>query len=70
MHQQRNLFVFQLNVACVGIAGLVKGNLSSVAKTENIIALCDVDRGETGSIVFKIYLKAKHLNDFRLMLGT
>ncbi len=60
----------KLNVAGVGIAGMGRGNLANVAKTENIVALCDVDWGEASSKVFKTYPKAKHLNDFRFMLGT
>ena len=35
----------KLNVAGIGIAGMGKGNIANVAKTENIVALCDVRLG-------------------------
>lgn len=60
----------KLNIAGVGIAGMGKGNLANVAKTENIVALCDVDwRVQTGN-VFKIYPGAKQYKDFRIMLDN
>jgi predicted dehydrogenase len=58
----------KLNVAGVGIAGMGKGNLANVAKTENIVALCDVDWREQTGNVFKIYPGAKQYKDFRIML--
>jgi predicted dehydrogenase len=58
----------KLNVAGVGIAGMGRGNLANVAKTENIVALCDVDWGEPTAKVFKTYPDAKQYKDFRIML--
>ena len=60
----------KLNVAGIGIAGMGRGNLANVAKTENIVALCDVDWGEATAKVFKTYPKAKQYKDFRIMLDT
>jgi predicted dehydrogenase len=58
----------KLNVAGVGIAGMGRGNLENVAKTENIVALCDVDWREPTQKVFKIYPSAKQYKDYRVML--
>lgn len=60
----------KLNVACVGIAGMGKSNLANVAKTENIVALCDVDWREQTVNVFNTYPGAKQYKDFRIMLDT
>jgi predicted dehydrogenase len=58
----------KLNIAGVGIGGMGRNNLANVAKTENIVALCDVDWGEQTSSVFKIYPDAKQYKDYRIML--
>jgi predicted dehydrogenase len=58
----------KLNIAGVGIAGMGKVNLENVAKTENIVALCDVDWREQTGKVFKTYPAAKQFKDFRIML--
>jgi predicted dehydrogenase len=58
----------KLNIAGVGIAGMGRGNLGNVAKTENIVALCDVDWGEATTKIFKTYPGAKQYKDFRIML--
>lgn len=60
----------KLNIAGIGIAGMGKGNLANVAKTENIVALCDVDWGERTGNVFKIYPGAKQYKDYRIMLDN
>lgn len=60
----------KLNIAGVGIAGMGKGNLANVAKTENIVALCDVDWREQTGNVFKTYPGAKQYKDFRIMLDN
>ena len=57
----------KLNIAGVGIGGMGKGNLANVAKTENIVALCDVDWGEQTSKVFETYPGAKQYKDYRIM---
>jgi hypothetical protein len=33
----------KLNIAGIGIGGMGKVNLANVSKTENIVALCDID---------------------------
>ena len=58
----------KLNIAGVGIGGMGRNNLANVAKTENIVALCDVDWGEQTSRVFKTYPGAKQYKDYRVML--
>jgi len=60
----------KLNIAGVGIAGMGRNNLVNVAKTENIVALCDVDWREPTVKVFKTYPGAKQYKDFRLMLDN
>ncbi len=42
----------KLNIAGVGIGGMGRSNLANVAKTENIVALCDVDWREQTIKVF------------------
>jgi len=49
----------KLNIAGIGIGGMGRGNLANVAKTENIVALCDVDWGEAVKNVFDTYPGAK-----------
>jgi len=58
----------KLNIAGVGIGGMGKNNIANVAKTENIVALCDVDWREPANAVFKTYPGAKQYKDFRVML--
>ena len=58
----------KLNIAGVGISGMGRNNLLNVARTENIVALCDVDWGEKTSLVFKTYPNAKQYKDYRIML--
>jgi len=60
----------KLNIAGVGIGGMGRNNLANVAKTENIVALCDVDwRGQTLK-VFETYPGAKQYKDYRIMLDS
>jgi len=58
----------KLNIAGIGIGGMGRVDLEDVAKTENIVALCDVDWNESVENVFKLYPKAQRYKDFRLML--
>jgi predicted dehydrogenase len=58
----------KLNVAGVGISGMGRVNLENVARTENIVALCDVDWREATSLIFNTYPGAKQYKDFRIML--
>ena len=56
----------KLNVAGVGVGGMGKNNIRA-CKSENIVALCDVDESYAGK-VFNAYPKAKRWTDFRQML--
>lgn len=58
----------KLNIAGVGIGGMGRTNLANVAKTENIVALCDVDWNNDVLKVFSTYSKAKQYKDYRVML--
>ncbi len=58
----------RLNVAGAGISGMGRVNLENVAKTENIVALCDVDWREPTLNIFRTYPGAKQYRDFRVML--
>jgi predicted dehydrogenase len=58
----------KLNIAGVGISGMGRTNLTNVAKTENIVALCDVDWRGPAANVFKAYPAAMQYKDFRIML--
>jgi predicted dehydrogenase len=58
----------KLNVAGIGIGGMGRVDLEDVAKTENIVALCDVDWNNSVENVFKLYPKAQRYKDFRIML--
>lgn len=60
----------KLNIAGIGIGGRGQSVLAVVAKTENIVALCDVDWSETVQKVFNKYPAAKRYKDYRLMLDT
>jgi len=60
----------KLNIAGVGIGGRGKDNLRSLALTENIVALCDVDWGSRSEGVFKTYPNAKRYKDYRKMLDN
>jgi predicted dehydrogenase len=55
----------KLNIAGIGIGGICKSNLDAL-KTENIVALCDVDH-DYAAPVFKKYPNAKIHTDYREM---
>ena len=57
----------KLNVAVIGVGGQGRANLNPVGKTENIVALCDVDDKRAGN-AFERFPKAKKFFDFRKML--
>jgi len=57
----------KLNVAGVGVGGMGGGNIGEIAKTENIVALCDVDFSYAAG-TFKNHPKAKQFKDYRKML--
>ncbi|MFA7691770.1 MAG: Gfo/Idh/MocA family oxidoreductase [Candidatus Hydrogenedentales bacterium] len=56
----------KLNIACIGVGGMGAGDVNG-CKSENIVALCDVDwkRAEETFYRFK---NAKQFKDFRVML--
>jgi len=58
----------KLNIAGVGIGGRGQGVLSVMAKTDNIVSLCDVDWNQRVTKVFNAYPKARKHKDFRTML--
>jgi len=58
----------KLNVAGIGIGGRGGSVIANVAKTENIVALCDVDWSDKVRQVFAKYPGAVQHKDFRLML--
>lgn len=60
----------KLNVAGIGIGGKGRSDIDAVAKTENIVALCDVDWNGAVEKVFNAYPPAKRYKDFRIMLDT
>ena len=57
----------KLNVAVIGIGGRGVANLNGVGKTENIVALCDVDDKRAGK-AYERFPKAKKYADYRRML--
>ncbi len=56
----------KLNIATIGSGGMGNGNTNAV-KSENIIALCDVD-DERAAQTFNQFPDAKRYKDFRVML--
>jgi hypothetical protein len=60
-------FYEKLNVAAVGCGGQGGVDLNDAAKTENIVALCDVDENRAAAN-FKKFDKAPKYKDFRVML--
>ncbi len=60
-----------LNIACVGVGGMGRSDLDSVAsgKHVRIAALCDVDAGNLGSAA-KAHASARTFRDFRKMLDA
>ena len=56
----------KLNIAGVGIGGQGGGVLNDM-KTENIVALCDVDSAKAAG-TFKAFPKAEQFTDYRVML--
>jgi len=56
----------KLNIAGIGVGGRGAGNIDGVS-SENIVALCDVDRSRAGG-TFRKFPKAARYQDFRKML--
>jgi hypothetical protein len=57
----------KLNIAAIGCGGQGGAILNDAARTENIVALCDVD-SERGAANLKKFDKAAKYKDFRVML--
>jgi len=57
----------RLNIGIIGAGGQGGGNLRNVARTENIVALCDVDERRAAD-GFRDHPKAPKYHDFRVML--
>ncbi len=57
----------RLNIGIIGAGGQGGGNLRNVAKTENIVALCDIDERHAGKS-FESHPKAARYHDYRVML--
>ncbi len=60
-------FYDKLNVAAIGCGGQGGADLNEAGKTENIVALCDVDQTRAAAN-FEKYSKAAKYKDFRVML--
>lgn len=60
-------FYDKLNVAAIGCGGQGAVDLNDAARTENIVALCDVDEVRAAES-FKRYDKAPKYKDYRVML--
>lgn len=59
----------KLNIAGIGVGTRGPAILRGVARTENIVALCDVNQ-EKAAGAFKTYEKAKRYTDFRKMIES
>jgi predicted dehydrogenase len=57
----------RLNVGVIGAGGQGGGNLRAVARTENIVALCDVDDRRAAD-AYRDFPQAQRFHDFRRML--
>jgi predicted dehydrogenase len=60
-------FYDKLNVAAIGCGGQGAADLNDAARTENIVALCDVDEARAAA-AYKRYASAARYKDFRVML--
>ena len=56
----------KLNVAVIGCGGMGKGDMNSVGRLANIVAVCDV-RDEVTAEALKDYPNARAFADFRVM---
>jgi predicted dehydrogenase len=57
----------KLNIAGIGVGGMGGVDIENLAKTENIVALCDVDDAHAAH-TFEKYPNAKKYRDYRVML--
>jgi len=58
----------KLNIAGIGVGGMGGGDVHDVSKSNNMVALCDVDQNR-GAGSFKNFPDAKKFKDFRKMFG-
>jgi len=59
----------RLNVAAVGVHGMGRHDIAQAAKSENVVAICDVDRRVAERVAAQ-YRGAKIYEDFREMLHS
>ncbi|MFW6162199.1 MAG: Gfo/Idh/MocA family protein [Planctomycetota bacterium] len=59
----------KLNIAGIGVGGMGGSNLRNIARSENVVALCDVDH-RYAARTFKRYPKARTWVDYRRMLDA
>ena len=58
----------KMDVACIGVGGMGKGDCEDTAKLGcNIVAVCDVD-DQRASEIYEKFPKARRFHDFREML--
>jgi predicted dehydrogenase len=57
----------RLNVAFIGCGGMGHGNLQNIARSENVVYLCDVDDRRAAN-AYKEFPKARRVADFRVLL--
>jgi len=57
----------KLNIASIGAGGKAESDIRACAKTENIVALCDVDEKRAANI-YQQFSSAPKFKDFRVML--
>ncbi len=57
----------KLNIASIGAGGKAQSDIRACAKTENIVALCDVD-DKTAAEIYKEFPSVPKFKDFRVML--
>ena len=57
----------KLNIASIGAGGKARSDIQGCARTENIVALCDVD-DKSAAQTYKQYEKVPKYRDFRKML--
>jgi len=57
----------RLNIAGIGVGGMGGANLRNLERTDNIVALCDVDHNYAAR-TFRRYPRAKVYTDYRQML--
>ena len=57
----------KLNIAGIGVGGMGKNNVRRCANTDNIVALCDVDKKYAGGVMDN-YPDAEKYTDYRRML--